>query len=281
MKQILLPTDFSENSWNAISYALQLFQEERCMFHILNTYTPPIYNLEYVIGYPEQFGLVDTVRDTSRQQLHKLVNRIATDFTNNSKHEFKTYSKFNTVVSGIGAFVDSHKIDVIVMGTKGATGAKELLFGSNTVHVFQEIKRPILAIPSGFTFKAPLKMLFPNDLELLYKEASLKILLDIANAHATTLNMMHVSTGHELSEKQIMNLEKIESIFKHAPFLFHHLNNEDITVAIQQFQKKHNINFLVMINNKHSFFENLFFQNTVNQIGFHLETPFLVLPSEL
>ncbi|WP_373282945.1 universal stress protein [Aquaticitalea lipolytica] len=35
MKNILLPTDFSDNSWNAIKYALQLFKDEKCTFHLL------------------------------------------------------------------------------------------------------------------------------------------------------------------------------------------------------------------------------------------------------
>ena len=50
MKNILLPTDFSENSWNAIKYALQLFKTETCKFYLLNAYTPIIYDVEYVLG---------------------------------------------------------------------------------------------------------------------------------------------------------------------------------------------------------------------------------------
>ena len=67
MKHILLPTDFSDNSWNAITYAIQLFKDEACVFFILNTYTPIIYNVEYVLGYPAQFGLGDAIRSTSQK----------------------------------------------------------------------------------------------------------------------------------------------------------------------------------------------------------------------
>lgn len=40
MKRILLPTDFSENSWNAIQYAMELYKEDVCTFYLLNAYTP-------------------------------------------------------------------------------------------------------------------------------------------------------------------------------------------------------------------------------------------------
>ncbi|WP_179006727.1 universal stress protein [Winogradskyella forsetii] len=280
MKQILLPTDFSENSWNAIAYAIQLFKDEECTFHLLNTYIPVIYNLEYVIGYPEQFGLVDAVRDTSRQNLFKVVSRISSEFIKNKNHTFQTHAKFDTMLSGVREAIEEFDIDLIVMGTKGATGAKEILFGSNTVQVFNEMKCPVLAIPSGFAYEAPHEILFPTDLDAIYKHSNLKILKDIVSSNQARLNAMHVSTGYELTEKQERNKDLLESMFKDSAFLFHDIKTMEVTHAINEFQVKHKINLLVMINNKHSFFENLFFKNVINQIGFHLNVPFLVIPTE-
>ena len=36
MKTILLPTDFSDNSWNAIEYALNFYKELNCNFYLLH-----------------------------------------------------------------------------------------------------------------------------------------------------------------------------------------------------------------------------------------------------
>jgi nucleotide-binding universal stress UspA family protein len=281
MKQILLPTDFSENSWNAIIYALKLFKDEECIFHLLTAYTPAIYRLDYVIKYPEQFGLVDAVRNTSRRNLFRVVSRINSEFTKNEKHHFQTHAKFDTLLSCVRDSVKQLEIDLIIMGTKGATGAKEILFGSNTVQIFKEIKCPVLAIPSGFAYEAPHEILFPTDLNALYKHSNLKILKEIVLSNHARMNAMHVSTGYELSEKQERNKDKLESMFEHSAFLFHNIKTMDITHAINEFQVKHKINLLAMINNKHSFFENIFFKNTINQIGFHLNVPFLVIPTEL
>lgn len=279
MKRILLPTDFSENSWNAITHAIKLFKDEECTFHLLNVYTPVVYRVEYVIGYPEEFGLVDSVRNTSRKNLFKIVTRISSELKENENHKFKTHAKFDNLVSGIKQFLSKNTIDLIVMGTKGATGAKEVLFGSNTVHVFKEIKCPILAIPSDFEFEKPHEILFPTDLEATYKHSELKILKQLVENNNARLNTMHVSTGYSLSELQERNKSKLESMFKHSAYLFHDLKSMNLIDAINEFQIKHKINLLVMINNKHSFFENLFFKNTINQIGFHLNIPFLVIPT--
>ncbi|REE07737.1 nucleotide-binding universal stress UspA family protein [Winogradskyella pacifica] len=281
MKQILLPTDFSENSWNAITYAINLYKDEECTFHLFNAYTPVIYNIEYVLGYPAQFGLADAIRNTSQKNLNTLITKISNEFEPNPNHKFETYARFNTLISGIKEFIDEHDIDLIFMGTKGATGAKEVLFGSNTVHIFKEIKCPVVAIPSGFAYEAPHEILFPTDLNAMYKHSTLKILKEIVLSNNARLNTMHVSTGYELTEKQERNKAQLESMFENSAFLFHNIKAMDITNAINEFQVKHKINLLVMINNKHSFFENIFFKNTINQIGFHLNIPFLVIPTEL
>lgn len=280
MKHILLPTDFSENSWNAITYSIQLFKNEVCTFHLLHAYTPVIYRLDYVVGYPEQLGFIDDAKDTARNNLHEVVTRISSKFKNNSKHNFKTYARFDTLVSGIREFIDLQNIHLIVMGTKGATGAKEILLGSNSVQVFNKINYPILIIPAGFIYVAPNKILFPTDLDAIYRHSTLKTIKELAISNQARVNVIHIFTGSSLTEKQETNKLKLESIFKHSAFLFHDIKNVAITEGINNFQLKHNSNLLVMINNKHSFFENLFFKNIMNQIGFHLNIPFLVIPSE-
>lgn len=278
MKHILLPTDFSENSWNAIKYALQLYKNEICTFHLFNTYTPVIYQVEYVLGAPAQFGLGDAIRNTAQNNLSDLVSRISGEFEKNKNHKFQTEARFDTLIPGIKDYIKAHDIDVIIMGTKGATGAKEILFGSNTVHVFKSIKHPILVIPSDFTFEAPHEILFPTDLEVAFKNSDLKILKEIVETNHSRLNAMHVSTGYDLTETQETNKYNLKKLFKNSAFLYHDVKTMEILEAINEFQVKHKINLLVMINNKHSFFENLFFKATINQIGFHLNVPFLVIP---
>lgn len=280
MKHILLPTDFSENSWNAIQYAIKLFHNESCTFHILNTYTPIIYNVEYVLGYPAQFGLGDAIRNTAQEGLNEIVTKISNTFEDHPKHQFKTLARFDTLIPGIKEFLSENKTDLIVMGTKGATGAAEVLFGSNTVHVFKAIKCPVLAIPSEFEYEKPHEILFPTDLEVDYNAFQINILKQIAIQNNARINALHVLEGKDLTFKQINNQLELESQFKDIAFLYHQFENMNVTEAIDRFQIKSKINLLAMINNKHSFFENLFFRSTINQIGFHLKVPFLVMPAK-
>ena len=281
MKNILLPTDFSENSWNAIKYAIQLFEKDQCTFHVFNAYTPVVYDLTYMLlASPAQFGLRDPIREASREHLSELEKRISEEFGVNPNHTFETIARFETLISGIKELIEERHIDLVVMGTKGATGAKKILFGSNTVQVFSGIKHPIIAIPSNFDYVAPQEILFPTDLEVTFNEEQLHMLKEITVLHHSKINAMHVRTGHGLSAMQENNKLMLQTLFGKMNFEFHDFDDMNIPVAINEFQDAHTVNMLAMINNKQSFFENLFFKDTINQIGFYLNIPFLVIPSK-
>ena len=278
MKKILLPTDFSDNSWNAIKYALQLFKDQECNFVLLNTYTPVIYHVEYIQTSSAQFGLIDAMKEASHKGLDELQKNINTEF-NNPKHTFTKISSFNSLTSEIDDLYSNNIMDIIVMGTQGASGVTGVLFGSNTIHVIKNAKCPVMAIPSDFSFETPHEILFPTDYEIEYQEKHLNPIIEIAQKHTSRVNILHGYIGNGLTEVQEKNKSILENSFKKVAHLFHDVKNQNVPEAITNFQLKARINLLVMINNKHSFFENLFFKSTINQIGFHLNIPFLVIPS--
>lgn len=280
MKNILLPTDFSDNSLNAIRYAVQLFKNEPCTFHLFNAYTPVVYDLTYVLLSPAQFGMRDPIRAASQEGLDTLTENILQEFGTNPNHKFETIARFETLIAGIKELIVERHIDLVVMGTKGATGAKKILFGSNTVQVFREIKFPVLAIPANYEYVNPLQILFPTDLGVEFTKEQLQVLREIAKLHTSKINAVHVNSGHGLTEEQARNKALLPNFFKRQSYEFHDVEDMEIPTAINKFQEEHVIDLLVMINNKQSFFENIFFKDTINQIGFYLNIPFLVIPSK-
>ncbi|SMG18143.1 universal stress protein [Arenibacter troitsensis] len=280
MKNILIPTDFSDNAYKAIFYAVRLLRDENCTFHLLHTYTPAIYQSEYLLHSPGQLGLGDIYRTDSETKLEELKQKVISQF-NNPQHIFKTYSAFSVLMDAIDELVESKKIDLIIMGTQGATGAKEIFLGSSTVHTIKRAKCPVLAIPFDFNIEMPIKILFPTDYEIEYNFALIKQVLFIAKAHKSTLDIMHVRSGYELSEEQKKNKNKLDHLLAETKHKFHELPDQGIIEAINSIQVELNHQMLVMVKNKHSFLENLFLKPVINQIGFHSNIPFMVLPYQL
>ncbi|RYM34030.1 universal stress protein [Brumimicrobium glaciale] len=278
MKNILLPTDFSENSWNAISYASQLVKNENCTFYLLNTYKLVVYGTEYAVPNPSRIELTETIKNASKNGLEKISQRFEKELSN-PKHKIKSVSSFGTLTGAMEDLDKEHGMDLIVMGTKGATGAMKVLFGSNTVDVLNNSKCPVLAIPDEFKFEVPREILFPSDYSIAFDEKHVKPILEIAKEYQSTIHSLHVYNERRLSEEQLDNRNLLEEILEDIAFEIHNVEDQKIPEAVEKFQSENNIDLLVMINNKHTFFENLFFKNKINEIGFQLAIPFLVIPS--
>tara|TARA_Y100000780_G_scaffold232427_1_gene263840 strand:+ start:61253 stop:61972 length:720 start_codon:yes stop_codon:yes gene_type:complete len=237
---------------------------------------PPVYHTEYLMGSPAQIGLGDIVQQNSQDNLEALKNTLEKEF-NNPLHTFITHSALNVLSSEITRTVEAEKIDIIVMGTQGASGAKEILLGTNTVHVIKNAKCQVLVIPSSFEYEAPEQILFPNDFEVWLDKKSLEQLLKITHSHISQVNVMHVYTGDELNPIQEKNKEQLAKVLSESGF-FHEVPSNEVIAAINEFQIKQKINLLVMIQNKHTFFERLFIEPVIKKIGFHVTVPFLVIP---
>ncbi|MDC6389008.1 universal stress protein [Maribacter sp. PR1] len=278
MTRILLPTDFSDNSIKAIAYGLSLYKNVDCTFYILNTYMPPVYHTEYILGSPGQIGLGDIIKEESKKNLKELKSKLENEFKN-PLHTFVTHSAFNMLTNEVTQITEAEDIDLVIMGTKGATGAQEILLGTNTVHVLKNSKCPVLAIPQDFEYEEPSVILFPTDYEVSFTKEKLATLLKIVKEHRSEINVMHVFTQLKLNPTQIKNRKSLETLLGNNG-LFHDVESDEIITAINKFQVKEKIDFLVMIQNKHTFFERLFIEPTIKKIGFHVNVPFLVIPEK-
>lgn len=276
MPRILLPSDFSDNSLKAIAFGLSLFKDKKCTFFLLNTYMPPVYHSEYILGSPGQIGLGDMIREDSKNNLKELKEKLETEY-NNPLHTFVTHSAFNMLTEEISYMTEAEHIDLVIMGTQGATGTQEILFGTNTVHAIRNSKCPILAVPQVHDYKPPKSILFPTDYEVDYSEEKLSSLLHIAQEHDAHIHVMHVFTQLELDSKQLSNQDTLKRILGKRGTL-HEVESDEIITAINKFQDRTKIDLLCMIQNKHTFLERLFIEPTIKKIGFHVKVPFLVIP---
>ena len=248
-------------------------------FYLLHTYTPAIYRAEYLLHSPGQIGLGDVHLVSAMEDLEQLQQQLEKEF-NNPKHHFIRHAAFNTLINEIVETVDREKIDLVIMGTQGATGAKEILFGTNTVHLIDRANCPVIAVPSDFVYKPPKEILFPTDYEIAYGEDRLKILLHLAKMHTSRVEVIHISSGYELSEARSKNKQGLGSILGKIPHGFHDLPDQGVIEGINNFRSGKGTDLLVMIKNKHVFLERLFIDPVIKKTAFHLDIPFLVFPAQ-
>ncbi|WP_111683993.1 universal stress protein [Winogradskyella tangerina] len=277
MLSILLPTDFSENSINAIRYALEFYRDEDCKFHFLHCYPPVIFSYEYQI----ERGLVgknihDIVQGETKERLYELAISMMRDHGNGQKFDVEVVTGF--LPDQVARVASDNKIDLIVMGTKGETGSDRVVFGTNTIQVINKRCCPVIAVPEGFEFNGIDNILFPSDLNLTFSYNHLKDITKVLELHQCNVNILHISF-RGLTSTQRKHKALLEEAFSDHKTNFVVEDSKDVTDIIYDYQQKNKSELLVMINNKHMFFENLFFKPTISKIAMHLSTPFLVIPA--
>ena len=256
---------------------MKLFRDEECTFYLMNTYTPAIYQTEYVLHSPGQIGLGDVYQSDSIDQLEELEKKLNNEFKN-PKHEIMTHSAFNILVDEVVSMTENEEADLVIMGTQGASGAKEIFLGTHTVHVIKKSKCPVIAIPAEFEYEAPESVLFPTDYEVDYSSEEMQEFLKILRLRKAFVHVIHVSTGYGLTDLQVENRNKLDLLLKDIPHKFYDLPGQAIIEGINNFQKEYEVQMLVMIQNKHTFLERLFIEPIIKKIGFHVSIPFMVLP---
>lgn len=277
MLSILLPTDFSQNSENAITYALELYKNEDCKFHFLHCYPPVIFSYEYQI----EKGLIGKdihkiLQEESKERLYELALSLMRKYGNDQEFEVEIVKGF--LPDRISKTVSDNNIDLIVMGTKGETDSDRVVFGSNTTQVINKRCCPVIAVPDDYKFVGLENILFPSDLNLAFKNIHFQPILKILKLHKSNIKVLHISILG-LTSLQRIHKEFIKETFTDYNTTYDILEEKDIADVIYDYQQEHQSELLVMINNKHTFFENLFFKPTISKIAMHLQTPFMVIPA--
>lgn len=278
MKTILLPTDFSENAWNAIKYALKFFEESTCTFYLLHVNT-----LSYAMAkdtlYVDTGDFIEnTYTKSSKLQLRKIMKRISQEFPVTKNHQFFTLTDYNFFIDSIRKHVDEKNIDMIIMGTKGATGLKKLIIGSNAADVIKKVKCTTLIVPENATFTNLNEIAFPTDYFLTYGVDLLKPLYEIMETQHSSLRVLHITHKSEkLSVSQQDNKDLLQDYFNNFEVSFHKLTNKKVEDAVECFVQSRDVKMITMVAKNLNYFQQILFHSKVEDISYHTNIPFLVI----
>ena len=278
MKNILLPTDFSDNSWNAIKYALNLYKNEICNFYLLHVTLVLNYSTAETPIIPMTSTVSQTLLVQAKKDLQDLLKNIKTQFQN-PKHHFFTLSSYNFFIDAVKDHIVEKKINLVIMGTKGASGLSEVIIGSNTGDLINKVKCPALVVPEKAKYKVPKEIAFPTDYNIFYQPKILNDITELAKTFNSSIRVLHIVNKKDetLTTSQIENKEFLNTFFMDEKHSFHRITNKDIETGIQCFVESRDINLIVMVAKNLSLFQRIFFKPTVEEINYHIKIPFLVL----
>ena len=277
MKKILIPTDFSDNAWNAIAYILAFCKNTPVTFVLVHIIPPD--------GIPDELDALTSYVTGDVLESHKILDKLASvkykivKKLHTEIHKIETVCIASGFITGIKKLIKKHQVDLIVMGTKGASPTSKNSVGKHTGEVITKIQCPLLVVPEKAVFNFNFNIAFPTDYDFIYKDSILNTLKTIASLHETDLKILRVAnTKLPLSSFQLKNRAYLKDyLSKDAATSFHKVDHPDLEYGIQTFVDSMNIGMIAMIAKNLNFFQKLLFNPRVAKMSYYFKIPFLVL----
>jgi nucleotide-binding universal stress UspA family protein len=279
MKNILVATDFSNNAYNALFFATQLFQEQNCNFYLLNTYTELTPLISLKIGSEGHRSLIEQLSEESAEGLSEVYHRIHLD-RDNPLHQFKTLSKNAQFSDAANQAISNYNIDLLVMGHRGIATAENIILGSTVSKAINEVMDcPILMVPKEIEYSLPKEIAFATDYSHHYHAAVMQPLLDMSTLCGAAVRIVHVNEEERLNSTQKSNLNTLREYLADVDHSVHWMPDfGSKSEVIKVFADELGIELLVMIRYEHRLWSQLIREPVLNTLSFKLDIPFLVIP---
>lgn len=185
------------------------------------------------------------------------------------------------MIEGIIEEAKEHNADMIVMGTKGASGFSAAIFGSNTSSVIDNVEIPILAVPEEARFNGFLRTAFASNLaedEL----PALEFFVNTSEAFGSQMYIFHISTNDDPDE--LYKLEyfkrKLNDRCDLEKFIFINMENRDVENALHYLLVNHKIDLFAMLTHHRGFFRRIFSTGLTNKMAYHTHVPLFAFHSK-
>jgi nucleotide-binding universal stress UspA family protein len=268
MVNILVPTDFSPLSRVAVDYAMRIAETldgSITMLHVVDFQSVLKSTLQMKTG----------VREQLRPIQEQLVN-VANDALSQSEHfpviNFKI-SRGNTFSDTILRESRRLKSGLIIMGTKGATGLKKSLMGSNTVSVLESSHIPVLVVPEKAQFQPFRNIIYATDMQSLEEELS--VLIPYVKKFEATIHVLHITDD-------ATKIESIEETINAAAKRTGYTNvvtlvtfDQEIDGAIESYIKVSRADMVAMFTRRTSFYERMMDKSLTRRLAFYTSIPLL------
>jgi nucleotide-binding universal stress UspA family protein len=227
MKKILVPCDFSKPAISAYHQALDIAAQSEGVIHLLHVIEPPLLNdtiLMPTLNFEEQ--LMKELKENAEDQFKKIM-------TEEKKNKTKaTYEiQYGAVPTCILEYIKENSIDLVLMGSTGASGIKEYIIGSNAERIVRLSPVPVLVVKEYY--ESPIRnIVFPNDLEMDDQDGLLLKIKALRNFFKAKLHIVRINTPSNFIVDTITR-ERLERFANHHMLtdytinIFNHITTEE------------------------------------------------------
>nr|WP_299341780.1 universal stress protein [Allomuricauda sp.] len=262
MNKILVPVDFSDASSNALLYALHLFESsplEVTLLHIYGTKSTALL----------MKNIDDVLEMDSERRMDELLEHVQKDYPD---VVFKPKITKSYAVSSIAALGDSGHYDYIVMGTKGASGLKEVFMGSVAGGVVSKTSAPVIVVPAGHTFRSLQRIVLAVSDDPFSDPNVVEPLRKIALMHQSEVKVLHIA------DRKTPQIEKaLTAIDDLNPSVDYAFGTGDTNRDLNDYLMTDFSGLVCLIRTKKGFMDRLLNESVTLKQTFNSPVPLLIL----
>jgi len=281
MKRILVPTDFSPTAEKAFRFALDIATKAKGTIILCHTYTPVV---SAFVGTEKTRKQYNTQTETNIvKRLQRLRKKVTVDFTDVA---VSTIVGRSPLIDNILGFAEHNHIDLIVMGTQGASGLKKTIIGSVTARVIEKTDLPVLLVPAKYELEKPGQFVFATNYKPSDKQALTLVnaMANLYNADITVLHFLSVYDTESEKEKERNEFDtyafSVQRHFIESQMKFHLLETSSVTDTMENLDKKFPYDLMVMVRCQKTFLEKFFLKSVTQNMAYITTKPLLIVPQE-
>lgn len=271
MNKIVAAVDFSEASFNAVSYAAYLANYFNGTLVVVNAYT----NTDAIDDVPlmEVYDSGQDLEEANQKYLETQMNILIRKYT----VKIKGIVMKGKPVKVIKQVAKNEKASLIVMGMKGR-GKSNSIFGSTTISMISETQLPIIVVPEKASYKPLQNIVVAIDFRDKKPVSRFKVLNELIKKYDPFLQILNVQKkDSELTPEMISGKMRSGLIWDKYNHSFNIIESENVEEGINQFLKKNPADMLAMVAKKHRLLERIFNRSHTRTMMRQTKIPLLVM----
>lgn len=276
MKNILVPTDFSEVSEDAFHFAYALAAYNGGSLKVIHVSHP-----SFDTANPMGTYIPGSFEKLKREQLDHFMDRLsplesATATENRIPISAEVVIGFTT--EEIIRYSKDSGVDMVIMGTTGEGGFLNKLIGSVSSRVAQKAWCPVMLIPKGYRSKGFKNILYASDHKAV-DEVMVREMVDFALFHGANIHLLHVkeSSKDDFRVAKTIFEEIVSTSAPNLSYQYSIVESKSVFQGIQRYIEKNEIDLLSMVTAHRGFIEDLFHKSLTKQMAFGTDIPLLVM----
>ncbi len=271
MKTIVVPTDFSGHSANALHYATSLADRLQARLVLFHAYHVPVTYSEVPAIVSEQEIEAEAYLELKRManQVQKAIGKFL---------HIECVNREGLLIDTVHEYIAENNVDLIVMGTQGASGLEEILIGSHSAYMLEKVKCPVLVIPAKAPFSTPKKIMYATDFQ--FKDfANINQAAEIAWLYDAEIVITHIAAdpAKAVEEEDLMDwfMEIAQTNIAYPKVSFHTFTGGNVLEKLNDAVKELGIDMLCMATVKRNFLEKLYYSSLTKKMAYHTRIPLL------